>query len=158
MFFSDFMTYRKGRIFSVHWSPIIERLSISRSPLAANANPSKWLSFTFTCQLLFIISTHKLVVSRNFLSIRIVLSCFICSCWEILNTESGVCRLPYTWCLNSLMFFYSPDYFHSPESASSVKIYPSLSYLAGVLKKAKSRESLLGRLWTSNFSFRFPFF
>ena len=35
--FSDF-TYRKGRIFPVHWSPIIERLSISRSPLAANAN------------------------------------------------------------------------------------------------------------------------
>lgn len=46
---------------------------------------------------------------------------------------------------------------YSPESDSSVKIYPSLSYLAGVLKKAKSRESLLGYLWTSNFSFRFPF-
>lgn len=47
---------------------------------------------------------------------------------------------------------------YSPESDSSVKIYPSLSYLAGVLKKAKSRESLFGYLWTSNFSFRFPFF
>jgi len=35
-----------------------------------------WPSFPFTCRLLFIISTHKLVVSRNFLSIRIVLSCF----------------------------------------------------------------------------------
>ena len=34
------------------------------------------LSITFTCGLLLIISTHKLVVSRNFLSIRIVLSFF----------------------------------------------------------------------------------
>ena len=32
------------------------------------------LSITFTCGLLLIISTHKLVVSRNFLSTRIVLS------------------------------------------------------------------------------------
>lgn len=47
---------------------------------------------------------------------------------------------------------------YSPESASSVKIYPSLSYLAGVLKKAKTRESLLGYLWTSTFSYCFPFF
>ena len=35
-----------------------------------------WPSFPFTCCLLFIILTHKLVVSCNFLSIRIVLSCF----------------------------------------------------------------------------------
>ena len=35
-----------------------------------------WPSFPFTCRLLFIISTRKLVVSRNFSSIRIVLSCF----------------------------------------------------------------------------------
>ena len=35
-----------------------------------------WLSFPFTYRLLFIISTHKLAVSRNFLSRRIVLSCF----------------------------------------------------------------------------------
>ena len=33
-------------------------------------------SFPFTCRLLFITSTRKLVVSRNFSSIRIVLSCF----------------------------------------------------------------------------------
>ena len=35
-----------------------------------------WPSFLFTCCLLFIISTPTLVVSNNFLSIRIVLSCF----------------------------------------------------------------------------------
>ena len=35
-----------------------------------------WPSFPVTCRLLFIISTHKLVVVPNFLSIRIVLSCF----------------------------------------------------------------------------------
>ena len=35
-----------------------------------------WPSFRFTCRLLFMISTPKLEVWRNFLSIRIVLSCF----------------------------------------------------------------------------------
>ena len=35
-----------------------------------------WPSFFFTCCWLFIISTPTLVVSNNFLSIRIVLSCF----------------------------------------------------------------------------------
>ena len=34
-----------------------------------------WPSFLFTCRLLFIISTPKLVVSLDFSSIRIVLSC-----------------------------------------------------------------------------------
>ena len=59
---------------------------------------STWPSFPFTCRLLFIISTHKLVVSCNFLSIRIALSCFICS-FSILRhsrLKSDVCRLPYT--------------------------------------------------------------
>ena len=47
-----------------------------------------WLSFLFTGRLLFIISTPTLVVSRNFLSVRNVLSCFyllILLFWEILN-------------------------------------------------------------------------
>ena len=35
-----------------------------------------WPSFPFSCRLLFIISTHKLVVSSNFLPIREFLSCF----------------------------------------------------------------------------------
>ena len=35
-----------------------------------------WPSFPFTYRLLFIISTHKLAASRNFLCKRIVLSCF----------------------------------------------------------------------------------
>ena len=35
-----------------------------------------WPSFLFTYRLLFIISTHKLAASRNFLCKRIVLSCF----------------------------------------------------------------------------------
>ena len=35
-----------------------------------------WPGFFFTCRLLFIVSTHKLGVSHNFLPIGIVLSCF----------------------------------------------------------------------------------
>ena len=47
-----------------------------------------WSSFLFTCGLLFIISTKKLVVSRDFLSIRIALSGFFPAhflFWEIPN-------------------------------------------------------------------------
>ena len=49
--------------------------------------------FLFTCPLLFVISTHTLVVSRNFSLIRTVLSCFICSFSILRNSrlESDVC-------------------------------------------------------------------
>ena len=47
-----------------------------------------------TCLFLFIISTHKYVVSRNFLSILIVLSSFILL---ILYFSTWIWRLPYTW-------------------------------------------------------------
>ena len=43
-----------------------------------------WPSFPFTCCLLFIILTHNLVVSRNFSSIRMLLSAHFLF-WEILN-------------------------------------------------------------------------
>ena len=61
-----------------------------------------WPSLSFTCRLLFIISTHTLVVSRNFLCIRTVWVVFICSFSILRNSqlESSVCRLPYTWSLN----------------------------------------------------------
>ena len=54
-----------------------------------------WWSFRPHCHLLFIISTHKLVVSCNFLSIRIFLAAFICSFFILRNSqrESDVCRL-----------------------------------------------------------------
>ena len=67
-------------------SEILERLNITT-----------WLSFLFACHLLFITSTPKLVVSRNFLSIRIVLSCFyqLFFYFEIFST--WIWRLPYAW-------------------------------------------------------------
>ena len=46
-----------------------------------------WPSFLFTCRLLFIISTPKLVVSRNFLSIRFVLCCFYPLWFSILRNS-----------------------------------------------------------------------
>ena len=55
---------------------------------------------------LFIISTHELVVSRNFLSIRIVLSCFYVLFFFILRNsqfEPDFCLLPYTQISNSLL-------------------------------------------------------
>ena len=70
-----------------------------------------WTRFPFACRLLFIISTHKLVVSRNVLSIRIFWAVFICSFSILRNSqpESDVCRLRYTWNLNSLLALeYSP--------------------------------------------------
>ena len=64
-----------------------------------------WASFLFTFCLLFIISTPKLEVWRNFLSIRIVFSCFylLIFYFEKFSTESEVCRWPYTCSLNSLI-------------------------------------------------------
>ena len=54
-----------------------------------------WSSFHPLCHLLFIISRHKLVVSCNFLSIRIFLAVFICSFSILRNSqhESDVCHL-----------------------------------------------------------------
>ena len=47
-----------------------------------------WPSFSFTCRLLFIISTHELVVSRNFLIHKNCFELFLYAhflFWEILN-------------------------------------------------------------------------
>ena len=58
-----------------------------------------WPTFLFTCRLLVIISTTKLVVSRIFLSRGIVLSCFYrfisVLFWEMLNLNVtfAVCRI-----------------------------------------------------------------
>ena len=54
-----------------------------------------WPSFLFTCRLLFIISTPKLVVSRNFLSIRIVLSCFYLLIFYFVKFSPWIWRLPF---------------------------------------------------------------
>ena len=71
----------------------------------ANANLYHVTKFPYTCRLLFFISTQKYVVPRNFLSIRIFWAVFICSFSILRNSQlqSDVCRLPYTWSLNSLI-------------------------------------------------------
>ena len=53
------------------------------------------LSITLTCGLLLIISTHKLVVSRNFLSIRIVLSFFYLLIFYFAKLSTWIRRLPF---------------------------------------------------------------
>ena len=75
---------------------LIERLSITfTSNSKCELFCTTWSSFRPLCHLLFIISTHKLVVSCNFLSIRIFLAVFICSFSILRNSqhESDVCRL-----------------------------------------------------------------
>ena len=92
-----------------------------------------WPSFPLTCRLLFIISTHNLVVSYNFLSIGNVLSCFyllIFCCWEILylNLTFAV----YTWSLNSLMNGKSRINV-KVETRSTFAFTRGLSYIATIL-------------------------
>ena len=53
-----------------------------------------WPTIRFTCRLLFIISAPKLVVSRNFLSIRIVLSCYYLLIFYLENFSTLTWRLP----------------------------------------------------------------
>ena len=55
-----------------------------------------WPSFLFTFRLLFIISTPKLVVSCNFLSIRIiVLSCFCLLIFYCEGFSTWIWRMPF---------------------------------------------------------------
>lgn len=76
--------------------------TLHRSSFTFTANGKReicttWPSFPLTCCLLFIISTHKLLISRNFVSIRVVLSCFYSfSILRNSHLESAVCRLAYT--------------------------------------------------------------
>ena len=53
----------------------------------------------FTCRLLSIISTNKLVVSRNFSSIRIVLSCFYLHIFYFEKFSTWIWRLPSAVCV-----------------------------------------------------------
>ena len=53
-----------------------------------------WPSFSLTCCLLFIFSTHKLVVSRNLLSTRIVLSYFNLLIFYFKKFSTWIWRLP----------------------------------------------------------------
>ena len=78
--------------FATLWSNIIEvkyRVYVNRQTRICTTGPS----FPFTCRLLFIISTHKLVVSRNFLSIRIVLSCFYLLIFYFEKFSTWICRI-----------------------------------------------------------------
>ena len=55
-----------------------------------------WPSFPITCRLLFIISRDKLVDSRNFLSIRILLSCFYLFIFYVEKFSTWIWRLPFS--------------------------------------------------------------
>ena len=65
-----------------------------------------WPSFPFTCRLLFIISSHRLVVLRNFLSIRIVLSCFYLLIFYFEKFSTGIWRLPFAVYVKPLKISY----------------------------------------------------
>ena len=88
------MNFKKG--FNFHWTGHVSRELL----FLANEQCIKITlidqSFLFTCRLLFIISTPKLVVSGNFSSIRIVLSCFYVLIKSILinsQLKSAICRM-----------------------------------------------------------------
>ena len=98
---------------SRHWELFLQNRSRELFPqkppwclitFASNGKlPTTWPIFPLTCRLLFIISTQNLVVSLNFLSIRIFWAGFICLFSILRNSqlETDVCRLPYTWSINS---------------------------------------------------------
>ena len=64
----------------------------------ANDKRWTWPSFPFTCRLLPIISTNKLIVSRNFFSIRIVLSFLYLLIFYFVKFSSWMWRLPFAVC------------------------------------------------------------
>ena len=79
--------------------------------------PPPPISFLMVRPLLIIISTHKIVVSRNFLSIRVVLSCFICS-FSVLkdsHLESDVCSYGWHFMISSISFVRKLDHVYYGE-------------------------------------------
>ena len=74
----------------------LERLSITFSSHGKREFVPLHQFSLFTCRLPFIISTHKLV-SRNFLSIRIVLSRFYMLIFYFEKFPTWICLLPCTW-------------------------------------------------------------
>ena len=107
----NFLVHKHGRRFIVLYTNMAAVTSCKNGLFSAYSWEVKhhvyvkrqtWICTTWsslrpcTCRLLFIISTHKLVVSCNLLSIRIFLVVFICSFSILRNCqlESDVCRLP----------------------------------------------------------------
>ena len=88
-----------------------------------------WQSFPFTCRLLFIISTHKLVVSRNFLTKRIVLSCFYLLIFYFAKFPTWIQRLPYTWSLNCLIIVFWTSGTLRSENGDANKTVPKSTLL-----------------------------
>ena len=79
--------------------------------------PPPPISFLMVRPLLIFNSTHKIVVSRNFLSIRVVLSCFICS-FSVLkdsHLESDVCSYGWHFMISSISFVRKLDHVYYGE-------------------------------------------
>ena len=77
--------FEDNRVVKLHLS--VER----KTPLCTT-----WSGFAFTCRLLFIISTHKWVVSRNILSIWIALSSFYLFIFYFEKFLTWIWRLPFS--------------------------------------------------------------
>ena len=79
----------------VYYEPL-ERFSITFTSNGKHEFVPRDQVYSFnTCRLLFIISLPKLVVSSNFLSIRIVLSCFYLLIFYFEKFSTWIWRLPF---------------------------------------------------------------
>ena len=78
-----------------------------------------WPSFFFTCRLLFIISTPKLVVSRKLMSMRIVLSCFYFLNFYFEKFSTWICRLPLAIYVKLKLYCYKCALFLSKGSSNN---------------------------------------
>ena len=76
-------------------SYVLEGLNITFTSNGKPGNCTTWLSFLFACRSLFIISTPKWVVSRNFYPYKSFWAVFTCSFSILRNSqlESDVCRM-----------------------------------------------------------------
>ena len=84
--------------------------------------------FLFTCRLLFIIYTPKVVVSRNFLSMRIVLSCFYLLIFYFEEFASWIWRSPFAVYVKVKLSDVSEEANRAPFKISSMSghpLYPS---------------------------------
>ena len=92
--FKDF-NYWNQYPFTVTQSKTMTKERLNSISIKFTLSCTTWPSFSFTCRLLFIISTLKLVVSWKFLSIRIVLSCFYLLIFYFEKFSTWIWRLPF---------------------------------------------------------------
>ena len=141
-FASKLVTFRVNVTFCGVTGSLFHHVYVKRQTIICTT----WQSFPFTCRVLFIISTHKLVVSDNFVIHKNRLSCFylLIFCFKKLSTR--IWCLPYTWSLKLSIPFFTRRHYR--------RLYPEHRFLSPILHPIQRLKQILSRYFAFS---RIPF-